>query len=359
MKGSLAAVFQAAGRELELRRLSRPEPQGEEILVRVTGCTLCGSDLHSYSGRREVPVPTILGHEIVGEIEAFGEAAPRHDLAGQPLSLGDRLTWSIVAHCGACFYCRRELPQKCLAALKYGHEMLRPGCELSGGLAEHCLLAPGTALMRLPEELPLSVACPASCATATVAAALEAAGEVRDRNVCLFGAGLLGLTACAMLRVQGAATVACVDVNENRARRSLDFGATHALAPHEVAAAVAARTDGHGYDVVLELSGSSAACESGWQILRRGGTCVLVGAVFPTPAVAISPEQLVRRQLTLRGVHNYAPRHLRRAVEFLTAHHRAFPFADLVSQWYPLPESAAAFAAALQGSPIRVGVRPS
>ncbi|MBT4864569.1 MAG: zinc-binding dehydrogenase [Planctomycetaceae bacterium] len=358
MSTSLAAIFHETGRELELRQLARPEPSGAEVVVRVLGCTLCGSDLHTFDGRRETPVPTILGHEIVGEISAMGDAAPSCDLAGNDLRIGDRVTWSIVASCDECFFCRRGLPQKCLAAVKYGHEKLQPRRELLGGLAEHCLLVPGTAIVRLPDEIPLSVACPASCATATIAAALAAAGDLQDRNVCLFGAGLLGLTACAMSHVAGAANVVCIDVNENRLTTAKEFGATHTVTPDELPDVSAAITEKHGFDVILELSGNPAAFECGWRELRRGGTLVLVGSVFPAPPVETSLEEIVRRNLTIHGIHNYTPHDLLRAVEFLTAHHDDYPFAILVSEWFPLEAAAEAFSRSQDPSRIRIGVRP-
>lgn len=358
MTTSLAAIFHGAGRDLEMCRVACPQPRGDEVLVRVLGCTLCGSDLHTFDGRRETPLPTILGHEIVGEISCFGDSDARSDLAGRELRIGDRVTWSIVANCGSCFFCLRDLPQKCLASVKYGHEPVRPGRELLGGLAEHCLLAPGTAIVRLPDELPLSVACPASCATATISAAVAAVGNVQGRNVCLFGAGLLGLTACAMLRVAGAANIICVEVSESRRGRAMGFGATHVVAPDQLARTADATTERHGFDAVLELSGSPAAFESGFHSLRRGGTLVLVGSVFPTPPVAISPEQIVRRNLTIRGIHNYAPHDLLHAVEFLTNHHYDFPFAELVAEWFPLDAAAEAFTRSHDSSNIRIGVCP-
>ena len=104
---------------------------------------------------------------------------------------------AVVANCGECFDCQRNLPQKCSNAVKYGHEAFRLGMELLGGLAEYCLLTTGTAIVRLPEDLLLEVICPASCATATIASALEN-HQVADRVVLVTGAGLLGLTACAM-----------------------------------------------------------------------------------------------------------------------------------------------------------------
>lgn len=358
MSESLAAIFHAPDQPLEMRRIATPRPRGAETLVRVLGCTLCGSDLHSFDGRRQVAVPTILGHEIVGQIAAFGDASPRRDIAGVELKIGDRVTWSLVANCGECLYCRRGLPQKCLNAVKYGHEALRPGHELTGGLAEHCLLAPGTAIVRLPDELPLEVACPISCAASTVAAAMEAAGEIRGRTICILGAGLLGLTAAAMARSLGAAAAIVVEVQPQRRAAALAFGATHAVEPAELAGVVQELSAGHGVDAVLELTGSSAAFESAWPLVRKGGTIVLVGAVFPGPPVAMSLEQIVRRNLTICGVHNYAPQHLLSAVQFLAAHHRDYPFAEIVSRWLPLADAQQAFEEARQPQHVRIGVRP-
>jgi alcohol dehydrogenase len=358
MSESLAAVFDGTPHHLELRRFPTPKPAGGEILVRVLGCTLCGSDLHSVAGRRSVATPTVLGHEIVGAIAAVGDCDGARDLAGQPLHVGDRVTWAIVASCGTCFLCRRGLPQKCLHAVKYGHEALRPGYELLGGLAEHCLLVPGAALARIPDELSLEVACPASCATATIAAALEAAGAVRDRCVLILGMGLLGLTAAAMARVAGASAVICVDVDESRRRRAAQFGATRCAAPAEMDAVVREATGGHGLDVVLELSGATAALEAAWPLARLGATFVLVGAVFPGPPMNWAIDQIVRRNLSLRGIHNYEPRHLVTALRFLQDQHRRFPFGELVTAWFPLDEVQSAFARAREPGHWRIGVRP-
>ncbi len=361
MTSSLAAIFEGQPGQLVLRQVALPSLAADEILIRVLGCTLCGSDLHSIEGRRSVPIPTVLGHEIVGEIADFGSSVARRDLLGQELQVGDRVTWAIVAHCGVCFFCQRGLPQKCLQGVKYGHEALRPGQELRGGLAEHCLLAPGTSVIKLSASLPLEVVCPASCATATIAAAIEAIGqELRDRSVCVFGAGMLGLTACAMLRSRGAAFVTCVDPLDARRQLASKFGATHLLTPTELTAGASCHRDElpYGYDAAIEVSGHPSALEAALPMLRIGGTLVLVGSVFPTNPISVLPEQIVRRQLTLRGIHNYAPRHLQQAIEFLTTSSQSFPFADLVTQWVPLAELPEQLASKSISGAIRVGVRP-
>jgi putative phosphonate catabolism associated alcohol dehydrogenase len=353
-----AQVFSGPGHSLRLEEFEPRPPRGREVLVRVRCCTLCGSDLHTWSGRRATPTPTILGHEILGEVAGLGPEAPKVDLAGQPLRVGDRITWTIAASCGTCFYCDHELPQKCEHLFKYGHEAIVPDHPLSGGLAEVCLLAPGTGIVCLPDELPDLTACPANCATATVVAALRQVGGVRDRVVLIQGAGMLGLTACARARAEGALKVLCTDLDVSRARRALAFGADVAVAAKggELESAVREATGGRGVDVALELSGAPAALEAGLPLLRLGGRYGLVGSVFPTPPVTLVPETVVRRHLTLHGVHNYLPADLMAAVGFLAGRHRHHPFAELVEETFSLAEATRAFDRA--AGAIRVAVVP-
>lgn len=349
-------VFWGPERGLSLEELAVPEPQGAEILVRVTACTLCGSDLHSYTGRRAVPVPTVLGHEIIGRIDSFGPEAPRHDHGGQPLAVGDRVTWALIASCGECFYCRRALPQKCERQVKYGHEK---GIGWTGGLGEFCLLAPRTALFRLPESLSDAAACPLSCATATVAAALRSVGGVAGKTVLVQGAGMLGLAACGLARAQAAAKILCVDPDPARRARSQDFGADVLLGPEQLPEAVRQATGGYGADVALELSGDATAFTAGLLSLRLGGNFALVGAVFPSEPVSLHVETLVRRNLPLVGVHNYLPEDLATALQYLSRPSAATHFESLVTAWFPLASATEAFQAAHEPGALRVGIRPS
>jgi len=204
--------------------------------------------------------------------------------------------------------------------------------------------------------LPLEVACPANCATATAAAAVESAGDLKGACIGVLGAGLLGLTVCGMASILGAANVICVELNPERRAQARSFGATHAIAPEELIGVAHGLTQGRGVDVAFELTGSPAAFSAAWPALRIGGTFVVVGAVFPSPPVELPLEQLVRRHLVLRGIHNYQPHHLLTAVRFLSEHHCAFPFAQLVAQWHPLRNIEHAMQAARDPRRIRVGV---
>ena len=94
-----------------------------------------------------------------------------------------------------------------------------------------------------------------------------------------------------------------------------------------------------------------------WPPVRVGGTIVLVGATYPARPVPIAMEDVVRRCLTIRGRHNYAPRHLVAAIAFLDAHPE-YPFARLVSGWEPLDRVAEAIASGPGRDALRLGVRP-
>ena len=354
-----AMVFHRPGEAFTPTEFGQPVLLGREVKVDIVGCTLCGSDLHSWEGRRSTPCPTILGHEILGRLSAFGPEAARVDAAGLPLNLGDRVTWSLVASCGQCFYCQRGLPQKCAVRVKYGHEALQSGGEFTGGLAEVCHLATGTAIFRVPDSLSDEVACPANCATATAAASLRTAGDIRGRTVLVLGAGLLGLTACAMSRWLGAAAVVCCETSPDRRARAIEFGATHVVSPEQLSRSIGPLTNHHGVDVVLELTGAPAALENAWPVVRLGGVVVLVGAVFPSRPISLAMDEVVRRNLTLVGVHNYVAADLGQALEFLAARHSEHPFREVVARWLPLAEADAAFEAARSPEILRMGIRPA
>ncbi|WP_329151995.1 zinc-binding dehydrogenase [Streptomyces anulatus] len=328
------------------RSVSRLPGRGE-LLVRVDMATVCGSDLHTVTGRRDSFVPAVLGHEQVGTVVGVGEGGVVC-VDGTAVVPGMRVVWSVVSSCGTCDRCGRGLPQKCRRLRKYGHEPLLAEAPLTGGFASHCVVLPGTAVVTVPEGVPDAVASPASCATATVAAALVAAGALEGRQVLVTGAGMLGLTAVAMATTAGARVVAA-DPDPARREQALAFGAVRV---------VDGSVPDADADVALEFSGRSSAVQVCLDSLDVGGTAVLVGSVSPGEPVGVDPERVVRGLHTVVGVHNYRPADLQRAVDFLAAHHHSFPFAGLVEGRYALGEVGAAFEAARRGGAPRQAVAP-
>lgn len=357
----LAAVFRTVNGPLLLERIPLPECRGREALVRIRCATICGSDLHSHQGRRHSPMPCILGHEMVGEIIAMGpEGAFDHQ--GHPLQLGDRVTWSMVWSCGECHYCKLGLHPKCERLRKFGHEELSPGHSLGGGMADHCQLPEGTAIFKVPDNVTDEVASSANCATATVVAICRNAGDLTDRHVVVFGAGMLGMTACAMASAGGAARVIAVEPDPARRALALEFGATEtfdSMLPHEdLVSTVRQLTAGRGADLAIDLSGQPGAMEAAPRVLRPGGHLILAGAVFPGSPLRWSAEMIVRNLLRITGVYNYSPADLQSALAFLSGQGQRYPFEKLVGATFPLSAVNEAFLHAAHERPPRVAVRP-
>jgi alcohol dehydrogenase len=362
-KSGRAAVMHAPRQNLDIQRYPLPEVARDCILVKVTCCTICGSDVHTWSGRRDSAVPIILGHEIVGTIAAKG-AAVTHDSADRPLAVGDRITWTLMDTCGKCYYCRQKgLMMKCRHLKKYGHDSCEAPPHFVGGFAEYCYLTPGTCVIKLPDTVSDEQAAPANCALATVVAGWEAAGIRPLENAWIQGAGALGIYAAALAKHYGCGKIIVSDVLDHRLEIVRLFGATDTLNTRrmddaEVVAAVRHLTGGFGVDCVLEVAGCADLIPPGLQGLRIGGRLIEIGNSFPDARFSYDACDFVWRRLTLAGVHNYDTRHLQMGIDFLAASSGEFPFEKLVTHRFDLDEINAALQMAVSGEAIRVAVLP-
>jgi putative phosphonate catabolism associated alcohol dehydrogenase len=345
---AIALVFDQENTPFRLEHVSLPNLANGEVLVRTLYTTICTSDLHTFTGRRSGPTPCVLGHEIIGEVADLGsDTVMGH--SGEPVNIGDRITWTVYAHDHNGPMARRGFPQKSSNLFKYGHQAMLKEHQLSGGFASHCHLKAGTDLFKIPESLSDQEATPLNCTHATVAGALRLAGDLTGKNVLVVGAGMIGLSACAMSAESGAGEGAVLEINPERAKLAADFGASLILdrAPEQQAKQLA--TIG-GVDVVIETSGMPEAMEQSVAMLNIGGISVWVGAVFEQRELLINAEYVVRHLLTLKGLHNYIPADLQTAIDFLRKHHTKYPFHNLVAQTYDLKDLDEAFSAAENAS---------
>jgi len=346
-------VFDGAAQPLRSLQLSLPtQLAAGELLVKIRLATICGSDLHTIAGHRREATPAILGHEAVGEVVAIG--GERDEVAN-----GDRITWTIADSCGHCLPCTTHgLPQKCDSLFKYGHAALTDGTGLNGCYASHIVLRAGTHVVNVPPTLPDAIVAPANCALATMVSAVERL-PAHCESVLIQGAGLLGIYACALLHERGVANVFCVDINPERLALVARFGGIPidgrpAHYPRTREPILAATK--HGLDAVLEVAGVSALVPEGVQLLRVGGFYGFVGMDHPHSQLELTGEQVIRKQLTLYGIHNYAPRHLTTAVAFLAETQDRYPYAELVSPPLPLHDLPNAIQLAQSGRWHRVAM---
>lgn len=358
-----AAVFLGAGKPFEIQEFPLPRVEPEGILVKVRMSTICGSDLHTWQGKREAPLPIILGHEIVGEIQEIGEGADR-DVLGNPLAKGDRITWTIMASCGRCYYCQmKQLPQKCLYLFKYGHESCQNPPYLNGGLAEYIYIRPGTGIFKIPEELSDEEVTPINCALATVVNGLETIGIELGDNVVVQGTGMLGINVVAMLRERGADKIIALDKEQQRLKFAEKFGADRVINvnqtnPAETLSLIKDLTGGYGADVVIEVSGNPGVIPQGIEMLRVGGRYLLIGTVFPKANFMLDGYVVTTKMITIKGIHNYEVRHLGEGLDFVIRTHNKHPFNRLITHRFNLQEVDQAFALSASGQAFRVGIVP-
>lgn len=334
----------------------------DTVLARVSLATICGSDLHTVSGRRGAEIPCVLGHEVVGTV-----AAPTslRSATGEMLREGDRITWNLTTSCGTCDYCvNRELPQKCETMFKYGHARSEGADAVSGGFATHILLRPGTAIYHIPDSMTDQEAAPINCALTTVVNGLVNIGTHAGETAVVHGAGMLGIYAACYLREQGYEYITVVDTNESRLEIAKRFGATHTFNPDqtsvmEIGTALKELTNGRGADLGVEVSGATVGIPDLVTWLAIGGRCVTLGYVYPNANISVDAHQLVTKCVTLKGIHNYHYTALGDAIRFIEENRTRYPFAELIGKTYPLAEINTAFEHAFRQEIIRVAIAPS
>ena len=302
-----AVVLREPGRPVSVETVLLDRPRPDEVLVRVAAAGVCHSDVHLADGLLgDGRWPMVLGHEGAGVVEAVGER-----VAG--LAPGDHVVFSLVPSCGACGPCRSGRPTLCEPAgvagmagtLMDGTSRLRAadGASLQHGFmvacfAQHAVL-PAAGAIRLPSEVPLWQAALVGCGVVTGIGAVKRAGVGIGDSVAVIGCGGVGLQVIAGARLAGAARIVAIDREADKLGRARHRGATHVVdaARGDAVERVRALTGG-GVEHAFEVVGSPATIRQAWDVLRPGGTVVVVGvaprgAEVSLPAIELLSEKTI------------------------------------------------------------------
>ncbi|HEY8477435.1 MAG TPA: 2,3-butanediol dehydrogenase [Chloroflexota bacterium] len=263
--------------DVRVDEIPTPTPGPGEVLLRVSWCGICGTDVEEY---REGPViipttrpngltgrtaPLTLGHEFAGTVAALGPGVDH-------LCVGDRVVPEVVLFCGQCFFCRHHQYALCSnwAAL---------GLHADGGLAEYAVV-PAFSCARVPDTLSDE----AAALVEPTEVAVRAVGKARIRlgeRVAVVGGGTIGLLVLQVARAAGAGAVYLVEPRPGRRELGRELGATATLDPVDPGwmDELRQRCDGLGPDVVLECAGATETADLAIRAARKGGRIVLVGLV--------------------------------------------------------------------------------
>ena len=240
-----AMLLPGVGAKLEPIERADPVAKGDEVVIDVTACGVCHSDLHVVDGDYGDSTPIILGHEVVGEDKKLG-----------PVML--YAPWG----CGNCSECASGNEQICGNATE-------AGLVVDGGYAEKLLVPNRDYLAPLRDLDPVNVA-PLACGGLTAYRAVShGLGDLSSASkVAVVGAGGLGQYAIRYLKVLSDADVAAVDIDPNKREEGLKRGADRALAPDEV---------DEKFDFIVDFVGADTTLDMAVKNIRKGGCVVVIG----------------------------------------------------------------------------------
>ncbi|MFC4946338.1 zinc-binding dehydrogenase [Pseudonocardia sp. GCM10023141] len=360
------ARFDTPGQPFTLTEATLTEVGPGEVLIRVTRTNICGSDLHAWHGTFNTKglggqLPTVLGHEMVGEIAALGDGVTA-DSDGRRLETGTRVVFPYFFSCHRCYSClhgRRTACEK-LSMAMLGNAEQPP--YFVGGYGDYFLLPADAVLYRVPDSVPDELASGANCALSQVMYGLERANLTFGESVVIQGAGALGLYAVAVAKARGARVVIAIDGVAERLELATAFGADHVIDLTEVtevrdrAKHVRTWTSGRGADVVVEVVGIPAAIDEGLKMLAMYGRYVEIGNINRGRTFDFDPSSFLFSNKTMIGVSLYEPDVLSRALTFLEQQRDKIPLARLGAATYSLDQINDAFAAAESKRDVRASI---
>jgi threonine 3-dehydrogenase len=275
---------------LELRQMPKPVPKEDEVLIRIHKTAICGTDLHIYQwngwAQQHVATPRIIGHEYVGEIAQIG-AYVKGFHVGQTVSGEGHIV------CGHCRNCRAGNAQWC-------HETEGVGVNRDGAFAEY-LCIPASNCIPISPDLPEEVvAFFDALGNATHTALMF---DVVGEDVLITGAGPIGIMAAAICQRNGARNVIVTDLIDYRLELAKKMGATYALnvGRDDLAAVMKAANMVEGFDVGLEMSGSTSALRQMLSTMRNGGKIAMLGLFGIKPEIDL--DNVILKGLTLQGIY--------------------------------------------------------
>jgi L-iditol 2-dehydrogenase len=288
-----AAVLTGPGR-IEVRDWPKPDIRLKtDVLLRVKTVGICGSDLHYFSQERVgdtvMHYPVVLGHECAGIVEETARGA-KH------LKPGDRVAVEPAVSCGSCDQCRAGRPNTCRSLSFLGHPKERSGAlaEFVAMPEENCFpLSERTTFDRATLAEPLSIGLHAA----------NLAGDLRGKTAAILGSGPIGLSVGLVAREAGAAAIYMTDKVEARIlAASRQVGAQWTGNPLEadIVKEILALAPG-GLDFVFECCGRQEALDQAVELLKPGGTLVLVGIPLEG-RVFFDISRLRRRELRIQNV---------------------------------------------------------
>ena len=314
---------------LEIQQVDIPEPGPEDVLVRVKGCGICGSDVHGWLGLtgRRIP-PMTMGHEFAGEIAARGASV-------SGFAAGDLVAVQPINFCGQCVNCARGLTNMCLNKRFFGV------LSEDGALAEY-VAVPGKLLYKLSGGFDCHIAAMAEPYAVAYGSVLKA-GSLEGKTVLIIGAGMIGQCVLQNVKLQNPGKIIMADLSDTRLAIAEELGAdvTVNTGNEDLIDAVKQLTEGKMADVSFEVVGIEVTANMSVKCLKVGGDAVWVG--MSQKEMTINMQDIVCSALSVKGSFNYTHEEFGKVVNLLAE--GRFDHKKLLSRVISLEQSPDAFKA--------------
>lgn len=326
-------------RQLAVGSVDDPRPGPREVVIAVERCGVCATDLHIFEGDFVSPYPLVPGHELSGVVAAVGSEVG-------DLAVGDHVAADPTLTCGECSYCRTARPNHCE---RWG----AIGVTTAGGFAER-VAVPAQNVVPIG-DLSFAEAAfiePVACCVHGLRRLALRPGE----DVCVFGAGAIGLQLAQLLRVGGAARVVLVDRRAERlaVAERLRF-ADRVLAGDDGGARALRAIAPRGFSAVVDATGVAGVVEGMFQFLAPAGRALVFGVCGKDEVVRFSPFLLYKNDWQILGsfaiCYSYPP-----AAALLRQ--RVIDVAPLVSHTLPLAELGSALEMLRRGEGLKLQIAP-
>ena len=295
-----AAVLRQVNQPLSIEDVSTAKPGPREVLLRTAAAGVCHSDLHFQNGAYPYLLPTVLGHESAGVVEAVGEDV-------HYVKPGDHVITCLSAFCGHCEYCltgRMVLcnePELSRGAdepprLAAGDEPIQQFLHLSS-FAEN-MLVHEHAVAKIRDDMPLDVAALIGCGVTTgVGAVIHTAAVEPGATVAVIGCGGVGLSCVNGAAIAGAGRVIAIDTVASKLALARKFGATDTVNAAETDAVAEVREmTGGGVHYSFEAIGLKQTTEQAFKMIRAGGAATVIGMIPVGTMVEVHGPEFLREK---------------------------------------------------------------
>ena len=351
-------------KHFEIQEYPIPELGDDDILVRVEGCGVCGTDAHEYKNDPFSLIPVVLGHEGTGEIVKMGKNVKK-DSAGKPLNIGDKVVTCMIFKDDPDITMFDLNKQNVGGADVYG---LLPDDDvhLNGWYSDYILIRGGSTVFNV-SDLDLD----SRILIEPCAVLVHAVERAKTTNILRFnsrvvvqGCGPIGLICIAVLRTMGIENIVAVDGNEQRLAFAKEMGAEKSVnfMNHKgidaLADAVKEAFGGHAADFAFQCTGSPVAHANIYKFIRNGGGLCELGFFINGGDATINPHfDLCSKEITLVGSWVYTLRDYATTFDFLKrAKGIGLPMEKLITHKFPLEEINEAHITNLEQKGLKIAI---